>query len=288
MPSPDDLDLLDPADNRFLPTIDRNSGLPYHEQIYRLLLDEIASGRLAPGQKLLQEKQYAVRLGVSLAPVRQAIVALAKNGYLERTRGRGTFVREAKVASRLHLLSSFTATLGETGLPVALRVLLAKAVPATSTVAAALDLPAGSEVLRLDRVAFLAGEPVALLAAHLPTALFPGITEEDLHGPLYDVLERRHGTVMTSARNVIEVVRAHPEHASHLQVSVGDALLQVEAVTRDQHGRPAEYSQVLYRSDRFRFEIESHRHDGHFQHVTGTAAPHGPSPTPATSSGTIP
>jgi GntR family transcriptional regulator len=275
--------LLGSADDPLPFAIDRSSAVPYHDQIYRLLLDEIVSGRLTPGEKLLQEKQYAVRLGVSLAPVRQAFLALAKNGYLNRTRGRGTFVSEPKVASKIHLLTSFTATLGETGLPVSMRVLEAGTRPADDVAATALDVPAGAEVFRLRRVAFLGAEPVALLTAVLPAARFPGLAEEDLDTSLYGVLERRHGAVMTSARNIIEVVRALPDHASHLQVPVGEALLQVEAVTRDQHDKPVELSEVLYRADRFRFEIESHRGDGGVRHSTARPAQDpasAPSPNP--------
>ncbi|GII58290.1 GntR family transcriptional regulator [Planotetraspora thailandica] len=242
--------------------IDRASPLPYHEQIYRLLLDMIVSGRLAPGQKLVQEKEYAARLGVSLAPVRQAILALTKDGYLTRTRGRGTYVREVKVGADIQLLSSFTATLSATGLPTEMRVLSAETLPASEQLATALGIPAGAEVFRLRRVAFLADEPVVLLSATLPAALFPGLAEADLRGSLYDLLRERHGTVMTSARNIIEVVRALPEHAGHLQVPVGEALLRVESVTRDQHGTAVEFSQVLYQADRFRFEIESHPEHG--------------------------
>jgi GntR family transcriptional regulator len=260
--------LLEPADDPLPFTIDRSSAVPYHDQIYRLLLEQIVSGRLTPGEKLLQEKQYAVRLGVSLAPVRQAFLALAKDGYVHRTRGRGTFVSEPKVASKIHLLTSFTATLGETGLPVGVRVLEFGTRPADEQVAAALAVPVGADALHLRRLALLGGEPVALLTAVLPTARFPGLAGEELGTSLYEVLERRYGVVMTSARNIIEVVRAMPDHAGHLQVPVGEALLQVEAVTRDQRGDPVEHSQVLYRADRFRFEIESHRGDGGVRHTT--------------------
>jgi GntR family transcriptional regulator len=242
--------------------IDRGSPIPYHEQIYRLLLDLIVSGHLPPGEKLMQEKEYAARLGVSLAPVRQAILALAKDGYVTRTRGRGTYVRETKVGTEIQLLSSFTTTLKATGLPVATRVLAVETVPADETIAAALRVPEGAELFRLRRLAFLAGDPVVLLAASLPASLFPGLADADLSGSLYRLLEERYGTVMTSARNVIEVVRALPEHATSLQVPVGEALLRVQAVTCDQRGIPVEFSQVLYQADRFRFEIESHPRQG--------------------------
>ncbi|MBP2703964.1 GntR family transcriptional regulator [Microbispora sp. RL4-1S] len=261
-----------------LPEIDRGSPIPYHEQIYRLLLDMIVSGRLAPGEQLLREKEYAARLGVSLAPVRQAILALAKDGYVTRTRGRGTYVRETKVGAEIQLLTSFTATLAATGLPVATRVLSAETAPAEEPIGSALGLPEGAPLFRLRRVAHLAGEPVVLLSASLPAALFPGLADADLSGSLYGLLEQRYGTVMTSARNVIEVVRALPEHASHLQVPVGEALLRVEAVTRDQHGVPVEFSQVLYQADRFRFEIESHPKHGVGFRPAPTTPPDGTTP----------
>jgi GntR family transcriptional regulator len=256
--------------------IDRATGLPYHEQIYRLLLDMIVSGQLAPGEKLLQEKEYAARLGVSLAPVRQAILALAKDGYLTRTRGRGTFVREAKVAAQIQLLSSFTETLAAAGLPATIHVLAAGPAEAPQPVSAALKIPAGAEVFHLRRVALAAGEPVALLSAFLPAARFPGLADADHTGSLYGLLERSYGTVMTSARNIIDVARARPEDARHLQVPVGEALLRVEAVTADAAGVPVEFSEVLYQADRFRFEIESRR-SGAERQMTG-AIPSGSGP----------
>ncbi|MFC7649742.1 amino acid permease [Streptosporangium lutulentum] len=103
---------------------------------------------------------------------------------------------------------------------------------------------------------------MGLLTASLPVSLFPGLPGMDLSGSLYHLLEERYGTVMTFARNVIEVVRALPEQATHLQVPVGEALLRVQGVTHDQHGTPVEFSQVLYQADRFRFEIESHPQRG--------------------------
>jgi DNA-binding GntR family transcriptional regulator len=134
---------------------DRASTLPLHDQIYRLLHGMIVSGQLAPGEKLLQEKKYAARLGISLAPVRQAILALTKDGYLTRSRGRGTFVREPKVADKIQLLSSFSATLGATGQPVSMRVLAARIIPADEEVGGALGVLPGSELFHLRRVASL-------------------------------------------------------------------------------------------------------------------------------------
>src|SRR6266481_5894736 len=69
--------------------LNRESPIPLHHQVRNYLLGCIERGELLPGQTLLQEREYAARFGISLAPVRQAILDLVKEGYLYRVPGRG-------------------------------------------------------------------------------------------------------------------------------------------------------------------------------------------------------
>jgi GntR family transcriptional regulator len=96
-------------------TVHRGSFVPLHRQIHDLVRQQIVVGRLAPGTRLPSEGELATRWGVSLAPVRQALVDLAAEGYLDRTRGRGTVVRQAKVMEKLSVLSSFSGSHGQRG-----------------------------------------------------------------------------------------------------------------------------------------------------------------------------
>ena len=57
--------------------ISRTSAIPLHTQFRAHLLGRIERGELRQGQKLPSEREYADQLGVSLAPVRQAILDLA-------------------------------------------------------------------------------------------------------------------------------------------------------------------------------------------------------------------
>ena len=63
--------------------------MPLHRQIHDLVRQEIAADRLPPGTRLPSEEELADRWGVSLAPVRQALVDLAAEGYLDRQPGTG-------------------------------------------------------------------------------------------------------------------------------------------------------------------------------------------------------
>lgn len=58
------------------------------EQVHDALLAEINAGRLAPGERIVQE-QIAQALGVSRQPVQQALLLLRRQGVLRDAPGRG-------------------------------------------------------------------------------------------------------------------------------------------------------------------------------------------------------
>jgi GntR family transcriptional regulator len=249
--------------------LDRESPIPLHHQVRNYLLGCIERGELLPGQILLQEREYAARFKISLAPVRQAILDLVKEGYLYRVPGRGTFVREQKVEEKISILSSFTESMRAKGLSADLRVVeqgVGKVPPHISSLLAEVE----QEVVILQRVAFIKDVAVALLSSYLPVRLVPGLEQEDLNGKsLYRLLEERYGIVLARAENTIEVVRCRGAQSSLLGVPPGAPMLQVEGKTYDVTDRFVEFAQVLYRADRFRFTIESFRRDDRVLHLIG-------------------
>ena len=61
------------------------------EQVRDAILDEIAAGKLGPGERIIQE-QIAQALGVSRQPVQQALALLRNQGVLQDAPGRGLVV----------------------------------------------------------------------------------------------------------------------------------------------------------------------------------------------------
>ena len=159
--------------------ISRASGVPLHLQIRRSLEHDIASGRLPPGTRLPTEEEYARQFGVSIAPVRQALLDLAAAGLVTRQKGRGTFVREQRVEEEIDLLTSFTDSLRRLGQPARMQVIELARTTADSTIAGALGLRVGTAVVHLRRLALIAEEPVAILDAWLPATSFGRLTEFD-------------------------------------------------------------------------------------------------------------
>ena len=61
------------------------------QQVRSAIVEEIAAGRLAPGERIIQE-QIAQQLGVSRQPVQQALTLLRTEGALREAPGRGLMV----------------------------------------------------------------------------------------------------------------------------------------------------------------------------------------------------
>lgn len=59
-----------------------------HERAFDILASQIASGALAPGERLL-ESRVAERFGISRAPARQALARLERVGLVSRSEGHG-------------------------------------------------------------------------------------------------------------------------------------------------------------------------------------------------------
>lgn len=249
--------------------INRELPVPLHHQVRAYLLGCIERGELPPGQQLLQEREYAARFGISLAPVRQAILDLVKEGYLYRVPGKGTFVREQKVEEKINILASFSESMRAKGLRAVLHIIeqrVGSVPPALRATIPSSDQP----FLVVQRLALLNGEAVALLSSYLPAQLVPGLGTLDLADQsLYHLLEERYGIVLARAESVIEVARSRGAQSTLLGIPPGTPLLQVEGNTYDVEDRFIEFSRVLYRADRFRFTIESFRRDERILHLIG-------------------
>ncbi len=72
------------------------------EQVREAIVGDIASGQLAPGERIIQE-QIAQALGVSRQPVQQALMLLRTEGVLRDAPGRGLLVAPLEADAVQHM-----------------------------------------------------------------------------------------------------------------------------------------------------------------------------------------
>ena len=68
--------------NEFALTLNFDHSSPLYRQLYRALVDEIQSGRLAPGARLPSKRQLCAHLGVSMSTVETAYGILTAEAIL--------------------------------------------------------------------------------------------------------------------------------------------------------------------------------------------------------------
>ena len=238
------------------PTASAAVRAPLYHQIFVIFRDKIVSGELAVGDVLPSEQEIARAHGVSRITAKRAMDELAAAGMVVRERGRGTTVcaRPSPPPMRASV-EGWLENVSLMGLTTEARVLTFGYVPASEEVAAALKLEVGTAVQRAVRVRWLDGETMSYLTTFVPEEIGRSFTRADLDSqPLLTLLERC-GVVVDSAKQIITATVADTIVAAALGVHVGAALLEVRRIVYDQKSRPVEYIRVLYRPERYHFEM---------------------------------
>jgi DNA-binding GntR family transcriptional regulator len=187
------------------------------DQVKDRLLDDILSGRLAPGTRIIETK-VARELGTSQAPVREALRGLEALGLVEITPFRGSCVRRP---SRREIIEAYAVRAALEALAARLAVPrlsdadLADLADAYADMGAAARVDDGHTVAAADarfhaRIVDLAdnGALAKLWRSLEPfsrtylTLAVPGADpawSAGLHGPILDALERRDADAVVAA-----------------------------------------------------------------------------------------
>jgi GntR family transcriptional regulator len=231
--------------------------VPLHHQVYLDLARSLDTGRWQAGQQLPTERDLAQHYGCSLITIRRALDELVREGRIERTRGRGTFVLHPRLDRDIASRASFSEEMRQRGLDPETRIVSARPESASVAVAGALALEAGSPTLYLERLRLASGDPYLLEQVHLPAERFPGLLASDLeHGSLYELLSTRYATQVVRAREALEPVLLRAREARLLGQRRGAAALLIEGIAFDAEGSPVEFGRTFVRGDRSRYYVE--------------------------------
>ncbi|MEU4512490.1 GntR family transcriptional regulator [Nonomuraea wenchangensis] len=237
--------------------LDRTSPIPLYFQVAERLAHAVRAGELPPGSWLPNEIELAGQLGLSRPTVGRAIQYLADKGMVVRKRGVGTQVAHSQVERAVELTSLYD-DLRRSGQEPSTRVLSIGTVAAGDDVAVALGIAPGADVVRLERVRYARGEPLALLRNWLPLSPHSppaGVSAEALedHG-LYELL-RSGGVRPRVANQRISARAASQEEAALLGERPSCPLLALVRTAYDDQGECVEHGSHLYRASHYSLQV---------------------------------
>ena len=215
-----------------------------------LVLDLVE--QLDVGDAIPSERQLSADLGVSRLTVRAALDDLAREGYLERRRGAGTFVSEPKIAQEL-TMTSFTDDMQRRGMRPSSQTLELRVSPAGARLGRLLHVSPSEQVVIASRLRLADGESMAIETVHVCERHVPGLTAEDLERQsFYELLRDRYGLVIVGGEQTIEPTVTDEDESAALGVPLHSPAFRFERVTHSQTGEIVEFVESIYRGDRYR------------------------------------
>jgi len=233
---------------------------PLYWHLAATLRGRIAGGEYRAGAQLPTEGALCLEFGVSRITVRGALDRLTTEGLLRRERGRGTFVAAPPVEHDLVRLTDFAEDMDAAGLTSSSVVTHLDEEGATEAIAGELALPTGTPVIRLERVRFAAGQPLAFDRTFLPRRYGLLLDRAALATEtIYHQLAVRYGIAIRRGRLQLEATNAPADLAERLGIASGAALLLLHRTSFAADGGIISYQQRYYRGDRVRYQFDVQR-----------------------------
>jgi GntR family histidine utilization transcriptional repressor len=229
-------------------SIDRPVSGGLQNEIRAYVLEKLASGEWATGERIPSEAEFTAKFGASRMTVHHALKALSAEGWLRRVQGLGTFV----APPRGHVLQARLLDIDEEvrnrGRVHACEVLSREVRCASLQEAAVFALEPGAPLLHAVVQHREDGEPVQLEDRLVDPARVPGVAEVDPTGENYfSFLMRRFP--YPAGQAAIRAVQSSARLASLLELRPGEPCLEVERVTRA-HGAVLTVARLTYPASR--------------------------------------
>ena len=231
------------------------TGGPRYVQLKHRIEKAIETGELPPASPLPPEREIATMTGLSRVTVRKAIVPLVEIGLIIQRRGSGSFVATSvgRVEQSLSRLTSFTEDMARRQMSFT-SIWLERGlfVPSPKEVLA-LGLGLNDSVSRIARLRSVDGTPLAIERAALSPEILPNPLL--VESSLYETLEKIGNRPMRATQR-ISAENLGAKDAELLKVKEGAAGLHIERTSYLASGRVAEFTQSIYRGDKYDFVAE--------------------------------
>lgn len=233
-------------------TFDR-SPIPLYIQLATLLRNQIVEGRFQPGQKIPTLEELGHEFAVARVTVRQAIELLEREGIVQRQQGRGTFVAPRLKERRwLHLMADMESLAVSLDAHVPHFLMTEEAMP---EIIEDEGKPA-SGYQHLLSVQYRTGEPFAVASVFLDRAIYERCPRDFSTRAALPTLLRLERQRIEYAGLTVVVRSADFETSERLRIPLNSPTADAHFFVRDHKGVVSYVSDVTYRGDCVRFDID--------------------------------
>jgi len=222
--------------------------------IYNEIVSDIENGNLEADSKLQSEAQLMEKYSVSRDTIRKSLNLLEQNGYIQKLKGKGSFVLDInKFNFPVSGIRSFKELIESMGKEIITLVEeLSLKAPSNKT-KTKLELRDEDYVWKIVRVRKIDGERIILDKDYFNSKFVPTLTLEVCKDSLYNYIEGELGLKISYAKKEITVQQATEEDKKYLDLGRDNMVVVVKSYTYLEDRSLFQYTESRHRTDKFKF-----------------------------------
>jgi len=233
---------------------------PKYFQIRRKIVGAIQRGDLAPGAPVASENEIIKQHGVSNTTARKVLLELEKEGWVNRIKGKGTFVRDFPVVRAINRIFGFTRNMVEAGRKPATRLIGFHLREGNhSQTINGREFTLMGPYCEIDRLRLADGIPMMKETRYISMTLCPDIQRRNLEQSLYEVFEEHYGIQLTEINQMLSAIVLDGEWLQVFQVDRPIPAFRVEGASFCGKDMIVEMENAVYRGDMYRFAAKAMR-----------------------------
>lgn len=235
--------------------LDRKSSIPLYQQIESDILARISSGEWPIGSQLPSEFDLCDEYGSSRITLRQALSKLENEGFIEKSRGRGTYVKTKPSITTQDLFIPQVGIKRESDIK-SQNIKISVQTKNNPIVTSFLRIQEDTPTAWLTRNFVKNGRIIGINNSWFPLDRVIGITERPLeNNSVTDTLQNRYKISFSSIDNFIESISMDAETAHKLNASLYSPGLKISSIYFDENEIPVEYSETIWNGRDTQFHI---------------------------------
>jgi len=219
-------------------------------QIKSALLDQIESGEMSPGDKVLSENQLAESFSVSRMTARRALTELVDEGILARTQGVGTFVSDSRPMSSILEIRSIDDEITQRGHHYSNRVLSVESIQTSEQPSVWLGVAVNSLAFQTKIVHMENGLAIQLEERLVNPLLAPEYIQQDFTQTTANHYLSKVAR-LTQADHSVEAILPDQEMAHILDIPIAQPCLKLSRRTYSSKGIVS-YARLYHPGNRYR------------------------------------
>lgn len=222
--------------------------------LYKDYAERIDAGTLQPGSKLPSENELSATYQTSRETVRKGLNLLAQNGYINKVKGKGSFVLDTeRLKFPISGLVSYKELSKRLGKKSRTLVYATECVPAGDIIARELHIRSDQRVWKVIRAREIDGERIILDIDYLLADIVANLTKDIAADSIYQYLEQELHLKISYAEKVISVEPAVEMDYRYMDLKNDTHVVVVRGYVHLEDTTLFQFTESRHRLDKFQF-----------------------------------